>query len=121
MSDKSHDEPNDDYGTYDRFIAYRAATMQAIALAWRDPKFRDEFIENPKKALKKGVGYDFPFNMDLRVDPDSATWEPRTVADWRVNQRNVLQMVLPPRPKDAADRVEALAAFNAKHITFLNS
>ena len=110
----------DSYGTYDQFLAYRAAIMQAIALAWRDDNFRGQLIETPKQALKDGIGYDFPFNMELTVDVDNATWDPLTVADWRVTHRSRLQMVLPPAPP-MAERVEALAAYNASHLTFLGS
>lgn len=109
----------DNYGTYDRFIAFRAAVMQAIALAWRSERYREELIADPKKALKDGVGYTFPFNIDLGVDVDNARWEPLTVADWHVMRRDTLRMVLPPAPPQA-EQVEALATFNATHLTFLN-
>ena len=112
-------DPNP-YGSYDRFIAYRAALMEAIALAWRDPAFRDRLITDPKRALKEGVGYDFPFNMELGVDVDSAVWEPQTVGDWRVRHQNLLELVLPPAP-EPDEQVRALAAFNAHHLTFLQS
>lgn len=110
--------PQDNYGTYDRFIAFRAAVMQAIAQAWRDPKFREKFIEDPKRALKEDIGYKFPFNMDLSVDADNAEWRPLTVTDWRVDIQNRLELVLPPAPQ-ADQQLEALAAFNAHHLTFL--
>jgi ribosomally synthesized peptide (two-chain TOMM family) len=110
---------NDDYGTYDRFIAFRAAVMQAIALAWNDKEFRTDLIEDPKKAMKKAFDYDFPFKIDLGVDVDNARWEPMTVVDWHVLNRDTLQMWLPPKPEDPKQVVEALAAFNATHLTFL--
>lgn len=106
-------------GAYDRFIAYRIAIMQAIALAWRDDAFRDRLATDPKRALKEGVGYDFPFLMDLGVDLDNAEWLPVTVADWRVARRNAVQLVLPPAPADPADRVEALAAFSAASLNLV--
>ena len=106
------------YGSYDRFIAYRAAIMQAIALAWRDPAYRDQLIANPKQALKDGVGYDFPYAMELAVDADSAEWRPTTVGDWQVLQHNLLELVLPPAPAVDA-QVQALAAYNARYPTFL--
>jgi ribosomally synthesized peptide (two-chain TOMM family) len=109
----------DDYGTYDRFIAFRAAVMQAIALAWGDAEYRAQLIADPKKALKTAFDYDFPFKIDLGVDVDNAKWEPITVADWHVLRRDTLHMVLPPKPEDPAEQVEALAAFNATHLTFL--
>lgn len=113
---KSNDTELD---TYDHFIAFRAAVMQAIALAWRDKAYYDQLVTDPKRALKEGVGYRFPFNMELGVDVDNASWEPTTVGDWRVTRRNALEMVLPPTPP-VEEQVEALAAFNATHITFLN-
>lgn len=106
------------YGTYDRFLAYRAAIMQAIALAWRDPAFREKLIADPKRALKEGVGYTFPFNMDIAVLVDNDVWEPDTVGDWRVIEQDHIEMVLPPAPEEA-EQLQALAAFNAKHLTFL--
>jgi ribosomally synthesized peptide (two-chain TOMM family) len=109
----------DDYGTYDRFIAFRAAVMQAIALAWGNPEFRTQLIADPKKAMRDSLDYEFPFKIDLEVDVDNAKWEPITVADWHVLRRDTLHMVLPPKPEDPAQQVEALAAFNATHLTFL--
>jgi ribosomally synthesized peptide (two-chain TOMM family) len=110
----------DDYGTYDRFIKYRAVIMQAIALSWRDPAFRKQLHKNPKAALLRHFHYEFPFNMDLEVHFDNAEWAPETVADWHIIQRNLLQMVLPPAPP-MAQQVEALAAYNTTHLTFLNA
>jgi ribosomally synthesized peptide (two-chain TOMM family) len=108
------------HGVYDHFLAYRAAIMQAIALAWRDPAFRDQLIADPKAALKTGVGYKFPFNMELAVDVDNAVWRPHTVTDWQVKHHNLLELPLPPAP-EAVEQVEALAAFNAQHLTFLHN
>jgi ribosomally synthesized peptide (two-chain TOMM family) len=112
-----HDKSN--YGTYDRFLAYRAAIMQAIALAWKNPDFEKAFIENPIKALKDGVGYDFPFNMKVSVNDQNAEWEPKIVGDWHITKQDKLVFALPPAPKES-EQVEALAAFNANQLTFLN-
>jgi ribosomally synthesized peptide (two-chain TOMM family) len=111
----------DQYGTYDRFVAFRAAVMQAIAIAWKDEAFRARLIESPVQAMKDRIGYQFPFNMELGVDVDNAKWRPTTVADWQVLRPNLLELVLPPAPAHAGDRVEALAAFNASHLTFFNN
>src|SRR5262245_39836249 len=102
----STDAPPSSGSAYDEFIAYRVAIMQAIALAWRDKGFLARLKEDPKRALKTGVGYDFPFNMDLGIDVDNATWEPITVADWRVTKRNTVRLVLPQPPQDANQRIE---------------
>lgn len=106
-------------GTYDKFIAYRGVIMRAIARAWRDEHFYQAVKSNPKKALKDAFGYNFPFDVDLEVRLDTATWEPDVVADWVVHTRDLLEMVLPPPPEDPAERVEALAAFNAQQSMFL--
>jgi len=111
---------SDDYGTYDRFVAFRAAVMRAIALAWGNEQFRKDLIKHPKEAMKEHLDYTFPFNIDLAVDVDNARWEPMTVTDWHVLRRDTLDMVLPPKPEDPKQQVEALAAFNATHLTFLN-
>lgn len=125
MSDKPDNSDSVDlddyaaYGTYDRFIAYRAAVMRAIARAWSDPQYYEKLKKDPKEALKD-VNYTFPFDMDLGVDADNALWRPTTVADWYVRQRNTLTMVLPPAPP-LEQQPEALANFNSFHLTFLNS
>jgi len=110
----------DDYGTYDRFIAFRAAVMQSIALAWRSDALRESLIKDPKGFMKQHLDYTFPFNIDLAVDNGNAVWEPTTVVDWHVLRRDTLDMVLPPKPETLDQQVEALATFNATHLTFLN-
>lgn len=109
----------DDYGTYDRFIAFRAAVMQSIGLAWKSDALRAALIKDPKGFMKEHFDYTFPFNIDLAVDDGNARWEPMTVVDWHVLRRDTLDMVLPPKPERADQQVEALAAFNATHLTFL--
>jgi ribosomally synthesized peptide (two-chain TOMM family) len=109
------------YGTYDRFLAFRAAVMSAVALVWRQPELKKEFKEHPRAAFKKHLNYNFPFDLDLGVDLDNATWDPEKVADWFVTTTNVLSMVLPPAPQNPAEHVQALAAYNATHLTFASN
>jgi ribosomally synthesized peptide (two-chain TOMM family) len=107
------------YGTYDRFLEFRAVIMQSIARAWRDENYRVSLIADPKQALKAAFDYDFPFNMNLSVNVDNAKWEQNTVGDWLVFKQNKLIMVLPPAPEQQ-EQLEALASFNAHHLTFLD-
>ena len=37
-----------------------------IARAWKDPRFKEKLLKNPKAALKE-VGWDVPENFDVRV------------------------------------------------------
>ena len=43
----------------DTTIKWQMVWLEAIAMAWRDPKFKAELLEDPRKALR---GY---FNFDL--------------------------------------------------------
>jgi ribosomally synthesized peptide (two-chain TOMM family) len=106
-------------GSYDKFQAYRAVIMQAVALAWRDAAFKAELKSDPKGTLLERFGYRFPFRMDVEVIESGAEWRPSLVGDWLAHTENFLEMVLPPAPAQAADRAEALAAYNANHIDFL--
>jgi ribosomally synthesized peptide (two-chain TOMM family) len=105
--------------SYNDFLQYRAVIVQAIAVAWHDPQFLDRLLADPKKALHERFGYDYPMHMTLKVHADSATWTPTSNGGWTTSQVNTLELVLPPAPP--SDQVAvALAAYNAKHIDFLD-
>lgn len=113
--------------TYDKFLKFRAVIIQAIALAWEDPKYKKRLIEAPKEALKEAFNYNFPFDMNMTIDVDNATWKPLLNAGWVVHIPNTLELVLPPKPdnkglsprEEVLNQARALAAYNVTHLTFL--
>ncbi|KVC99565.1 hypothetical protein WI77_00980 [Burkholderia ubonensis] len=106
--------------TYEQFLEYRAVIIQAIALAWKSEDFRKDLEKHPIKTLKKQFKYDFPFQLDLKVQPKSSRWTPDVNGDWTSGHNNKLTLVLPPAPKDEAQFAQALAAYNANHITIVD-
>ncbi|WP_166875268.1 BMA_0021/BMA_0022 family TOMM bacteriocin [Massilia mucilaginosa] len=105
---------------YDTFLQYRALIIRAIALAWKDPAFKSALYATPKEALKESLRYDFPYDMELAVIPNSASWRPELNAGWICHTQNVVGLTLPPRPEPGEEAV-ALAEYNARFLTFLTN
>jgi len=63
---------------------------QIIAHAWKHPKFRQELLKNPKKALKE-LGYEVPEHIQIRVIEEKP---------------NSFTLVLPPAPPHVEDLSE---------------
>lgn len=110
--------PKKSDGSYDRFVAFRLAVIRAIARCWNDPQVEKNFIDDPKNAFKKHLKYDFPFDMELKLIPESGQWDLAGVNDWRCIKPNKLELKIPPAPKPE-HQAEALAAFMARQHTFL--
>ncbi|BCS97258.1 hypothetical protein DSLASN_28900 [Desulfoluna limicola] len=107
--------------TYDKFLKLRSVAVQAVALAWHDPVFKEAFKEDPVSAMKVYFNYDFPFDIDFIGDKegreDDYQWNPTGTGGW-VGPNNTLELVLPPKPPKGQEAL-ALAAYNANHLTFL--
>ncbi|RQV08082.1 hypothetical protein DF047_13735 [Burkholderia cenocepacia] len=105
--------------TYEQFLEYRATVIRAIALAWHSPAFLDKLEADPVHALREQFDYHFPFKLDLKVQLKSSEWTPTVNGDWTAGQKNKLTLYLPPAPADEAQFAQALAAYNADHITIM--
>ncbi|WP_423369800.1 BMA_0021/BMA_0022 family TOMM bacteriocin [Burkholderia sp. LMG 32019] len=103
--------------TYEQFLEYRETVIRAISLAWHSPAFLDELEANPAHALREHFDYHFPFNLDLKVQTKSSAWTPGVNGDWASGPKNKLTLFLPPAPADETQFEQALAAYNANHIT----
>lgn len=105
--------------TYEQFLEYRATVIRAIALAWHSKAFLDELEADPVQALRKHFDYHFPFDLDLKVQTKSSAWTPGVNGDWTAGQKNKLTLFLPPAPANEKHFAQALAAYNANHITIM--
>lgn len=111
--------------TYDKFLEFRAAIIRAIALEWQNPEFKKALLADPKAAMKEWLKYDFPFDMDVKADDNSAKWTPGLNGGWTVYTMNVVDVMLPPRPepvpgeKQVLVEANALAEYNQTHLTFM--
>jgi hypothetical protein len=63
---------------------------KVIARAWKDVRFKEKLLKNPKEALKE-MGMDVPANFDVRVVEDKA---------------NSITFVLPNPPAKAKELTE---------------
>ena len=116
------EQSNENQGTqtanYDKFLEFRVAIIRAVAEAWQDEAYLKELQEDTKEAMKRRIGYQFPFKLDLSINVDNADWEPTTVVDWKVKIRNVLRIHLPDAPP-LDEQPSALAQYNVDNITFM--
>lgn len=103
---------------YDDFLEFRAVIVQAVALSWRDSKFKERFKENPKKAMKEYFEYDFPFRMNFIWDDtlkdEDYRWYPKGTGAW-VGPSNKLELILPPKPEQGQETI-ALAAYHLSNL-----
>lgn len=115
--------------TYDQFLHFRAVIIRAVAKAWADENYLQQFQADPKKALETAFAYKYPFDYDLELQTGTASYTPGAVLGWTVHKREKLTLVLPPKPApvpgdemaQALNEAQALAAFNANNISFLHA
>lgn len=105
--------------SYEIFLAYRAVILRAIGRAWSDHDFKKQLIAHPKTALKNAFGYDFPYDMEVSVIKNSATWSPQGSDGWTNLSQNDVRLVLPPKP-ESGQEAAALAEYNFNNLTFLS-
>src|SRR5579872_2415747 len=66
------------------------AYAKIVAHAWKDPRFKEKLLKNPKVALKE-MGMDIPENFEVRVIEDKA---------------NSMTLVLPKAPAQSKELSE---------------
>lgn len=116
--------------TYDAFIHFRATVVRAVAKSWADPAFKEALLTgNTKEVLERAFyPYKYPFRYELAAQDNTADYRPDLVANWVVHKFDRIDLTLPPPPpRDegmsdmdyALRKAQALAAYNASHVTFL--
>ncbi len=86
--------------------------LQAVALSWEDPSFREQLIDNPRAAFaERFPWYELPSDLDLRVKP--AQYDP----EGRLPDTQICYP-LPDPPERLEDRPLLLAQYSASGASF---
>ncbi len=88
-----------------------------VAEAWTNEDFKQQLLENPRRAVMMLFGFEFPENLDLIVKDarmvEGAGWTPNRNArygyEWLLPASQVV-LWLPPRPEEGQREV-ALASY----------
>lgn len=107
----------------DTTIKWQMVWLEAIALAWRDDRFKKQLLEDPRAALKEYFNFDLGPYVKLTVreaskpehDHDPKTKLEHAFGGWDPGQdplTSEMIMALPPAPK-VEDQAVALSFYNA--------
>jgi ribosomally synthesized peptide (two-chain TOMM family) len=107
----------------DTTIKWQMVWLEAIALAWRDARFKAELLEDPRKALRGYFNFDLGPYVKLTVreaTPPAGTETPRhrlqhAFHGWDPAEdplTSEMIMALPPAPP-IEDQAVALSFYNA--------
>jgi ribosomally synthesized peptide (two-chain TOMM family) len=99
-------------GSWNAFLDFGSVTVRALALAWRNADFRTQVQKDTIAALQNWLGYNSPWNLDIRIrnNPEmkwsSGVWQ-------QGSRKNELCLFVPQRPGDDFTVWPiALAAYN---------
>lgn len=105
----------------DEMAAWQEVWIGAVALAWRNPEFKNQLLRNPRKAIAEHFAYNLPPFLELSILDGSKSPE----YGWRVHGEDGwvlpmthLEMVLPGPPPDVKDQAVALADYSAAGRTY---
>ena len=65
--------------SYESFLEFQEVYLRAIALSWKDERFRDLLLEDAGKALQEYFGYKSPWNININVarpEESNQRWYP---------------------------------------------
>ncbi|MGU7770116.1 BMA_0021/BMA_0022 family TOMM bacteriocin [Burkholderia sp. MR1-5-21] len=98
--------------TLESMLEFQKVYLRAIALSWRDQKFKDELLKNPFDALAKYFSYQCPWIIDLEiVKPGGGYgWNGSGNGSWNL-PRNVMTVGIPEQPASLGEESVALAAY----------
>ena len=106
--------------SYATIIEFQKVYVRVIALAWRDPEFKQALTDDARQALADYFGYILPWNIDLEIftddtnpQPDGkrATWSPENNS-WENVPNNSVTFGVPRPPQDKESHSIALAAYS---------
>ena len=104
--------------SYESFLEFHEVWLRAIALSWKDARFKKMLLEDTAKALQEYLNYKSPWSIDIKAtvpeDP-SAKWHPaegKANGYWTLPQ-DTFTYGIPPKPElPEDDEAVALAAYN---------
>ncbi len=105
--------------TIDEIGKWYAIWPMAIAMAWSDPSFQRDLLENPRKTFLDRLGYAFPQSVRLTILVSPTGWT-KNLEDgsfWDLPPSEVT-LWLPPAPEDVQERLIALANYTATGQTY---
>jgi ribosomally synthesized peptide (two-chain TOMM family) len=104
----------------EQLLAFGSVVLRAIALSWKSDQFRRDLIDqqDATAVLSQYLGYNNPFNFQLRFVPNRAfTWSPQTGA-WNMTDangkaiKNEIVLNYPVAPADETMWPIALTSYN---------
>lgn len=104
----------------EQLLAFGSVVLRAIALTWKSDQFRRELIDqqDATAVLSQYLGYNNPFNFQLRFAPNRAfTWEPQS-GTWNMSDadgkpvKNEIVLNYPVAPEDDTMWPIALTSYN---------
>jgi ribosomally synthesized peptide (two-chain TOMM family) len=105
---------NNGIPSYESLLELQEVYLRAIALAWRDPEFKQALLADATDALARYFDYRSPWLVDLTVkEPEPQQgfgWDPKT-GTWTLPP-HAMTFGVPTRPADTAEEPIALAAYN---------
>ena len=110
---------NNELPSYESLLEFQEVYVLAIALAWRDPVFKQALLDNPTRALEDYYGYKCPWNVNLKVrEPADKNqgWDEKQ-QQWHL-PRDSISIGIPAKPKDQSQAI-ALANYNDAGPTYL--
>ena len=110
---------NNGIPSYESLLELQEVYLRAIALAWRDPEFKQALLTDAGDALGRYFDYKSPWLLDLKVKEAGPAygWNPEKRA-WSLPP-HTLTFGIPSRPADIVEEPVALAAYNDAGPAFL--
>jgi ribosomally synthesized peptide (two-chain TOMM family) len=111
---------NNEIPSYESLLEFQEVYLRAVALAWVDDEFKSLLLRDARSALADYLGYECPWNVDLRVaEPigPNVGWDPRNKT-WTL-PRMLTSFGLPNKPEAFEEQLVAFAAYNDAGPSYL--
>jgi ribosomally synthesized peptide (two-chain TOMM family) len=109
--------------SFESLLEFQEVYLRAIALSWRDDKFKRRLIEDPLLALQHYFAYKCPWNIKLEIrelGPESGYGWNKSEQKWNL-PKNGMTFGVPVKPDSIGEEAIALAAYNDAGPTYLFS